>query len=436
MRLAATLVFALMLSAIGAQAQVISERGFVEGRGLFYPDSTAIDSTRQVGEALAREEVFLKPAGWIQFAGGVDLRTDTHHQVNRQWELDWRDRTLLRPRLSLRRLTATITAGHFSMDLGKQFIRWGRADVTYPTDRFAPRDYLNVIDPELLAVTGVRPSLQLGNETIEAVWLPHLTPSRLPLVDQRWTFLPDSVAGLEVVDRGSVIRDDPQYGGRFRHTGGRFEGAFSYFEGMNHLPNVEARLVPAVLPPVPDETDVEGESEPIAPPSTPPSLEVRRVYPRIRMYGADAAIPTESFTLKLEAAYVTSPHREAEEYVLYVVEAEQQIGEWLLDAGYAGGSVTRGLPPDAGVSFAPDRGLARALIGRAAYTIDPRKTVTIEGALRQNLRGVYLKGEYSFALGQFWRVTVAGVGIHGRESDFIGRYEDNSYVTTALRFSF
>jgi len=94
------------------------------------------------------------------------------------------------------------------------------------------------------------------------------------------------------------------------------------------------------------------------------------------------------------------------------------------------------LPPGAGVSFAPDRGLARALIGRAAYTIDPRKTVTIEGALRQNLRGVYLKGEYSFALGQFWRVTVAGVGIHGRNSDFIGRYEDNSYVTTALRFSF
>ena len=223
MRSAAALVVALALSAVSAHAQVISERGFVEGRGLFYRKTTAFDTTRQVGEALAREEVFLKPAGWIQFAGGADLRTDTHHQVDRRWELDWRDRGVLRPRLSLRRLTATITAGRFSVDLGKQFIRWGRADVTYPTDRFAPRDYLNVIDPELLAVTGVRPSLQLGNETIEAVWLPQLTPSRLPLWDQRWTILPVSAAGLPVIDRGSVIRDDPQYGARWRHTGGRFD---------------------------------------------------------------------------------------------------------------------------------------------------------------------------------------------------------------------
>ncbi len=32
------------------------------------------------------------------------------------------------------------------------FIRWGRADILNPTDRFAPRDFMNVIDPDFLPV--------------------------------------------------------------------------------------------------------------------------------------------------------------------------------------------------------------------------------------------------------------------------------------------
>ena len=58
--------------------------------------------------------------------------------------------------LSLRRLTATFTHGPLTVDVGKQFIRWGKADIINPTDRFAPRDFLNVVDTEFLAVTGVR----------------------------------------------------------------------------------------------------------------------------------------------------------------------------------------------------------------------------------------------------------------------------------------
>lgn len=411
MRCTLVIALAAQLWAVGAGAQVVSERGFVEGRAFLFPQTTPVDDTRQVGDALAREELFLKPAGWIQFAGGIDLRTDSHHQVDRKWELDWRDRGSLRPRLSLRRLTTTVAAGPVTVDIGKQFIRWGRADVTYPTDRFAPRDYLNVIDPELLAVTGVRSSVQIGTETFEAVWLPRPTPSRLPLLHQRWTVLPPAAADLNIVDAGSRLRDDSQAGARWRHTGGRFEGAFSYFEGSNHLPGV------------------------LVTPAADGALELRRVYPRIRMYGADAAIPAEALTLKLEAAYVTSPKRETEEYVLYVVEAEQQIGEWLFDAGYAGDVVTRkSLSPAR--PFAPDRGLARSLIARAAYTIDPRQTFTIEGALRQTLHGLYVRGDYSTAFGQHFRLTVSGVGIHGRASDFIGQFEDNSHVMAASRVSF
>ena len=75
------------------------------------------------------------------------------------------DRDLKRPALSIRRLSATLSRGPFTLDAGKQFIRWGKTDIITPTDRFAPRDFLNVIDTEFLPVTGVRGGVRLGDGT-------------------------------------------------------------------------------------------------------------------------------------------------------------------------------------------------------------------------------------------------------------------------------
>ena len=80
--------------------------------------------------------------------------------------------------------------------------------------------------------------------------------------------------------------------------------------------------------------------------------------------------------------------------------------------------------------------MAHSIIGHASYTVDPRRTVTIEALARQDLKGFYVKGEYSQLYGQHWRVTADGVGIAGDESDFIGQYHRNSYGSVALRFSF
>jgi hypothetical protein len=313
-----------------------------------------------------------------------------------------------RPRIAVRRLTATATKGGFALDIGKQFIRWARADILNPTDRFAPRDYLNVIDNDFLPVLGVRASLQIGPETIDAVWVPRLTPSRMPLLDQRWAVVPPGAAPVSVRDGGGDIPRGSQQGVRWSHAG-RFEASLSYFDGFNHLPNIEARFL------------------------SPEAIEVARVYPELRTYGGDVAIPTGWLTLKGEAAYFTSPSSTNEEYVLYVVEFERQTGEWLLNGGYAGDVVTSSRMAS---PFAPDRGVARSIIGRASYTVDPRRTVAIEGAVRQNADGFYVKGEYSQAWGQHWRMTATGVGLAGDAADFLGQFRRNSHGSIALRFSF
>ena len=439
----AVLIACLVAGSRPAAAQALTQRGFVEGTAFLFPQRAPNDSTRGVGDFLAREEVFFKAAPWIQFAGGVDLRANSHDQVDDRWRLDLDDRGVKRPRVSLRRLTATLTHGSLTIDAGKQFIRWGKADIINPTDRFAARDFINVVDTEFLAVTGVRAVALHGAETFEVVWVPRLTPSRIPLLDQRWTAVSAAAATVPLVDEGSAAPAGASTGLRWGHAGAGFEYSLSFFNGFNYLPNIAATTTfnagPAELAEKPDSALSAGSA----------LIVVNRTYPAIRTYGADAAIPTRWFTIKGEAAYFTSRQTDAvaaadlsrqsakgataDDYVLYVVQLERQTGEWVIVGGYAGEAIT---VRRSSLSFAPDRGMTRSIVGRASYTIDPVRTLAFETAVRQNGDGFYGKVEYSQARGQHWRATVTGVGISGHSGDFLGQYHRNSHLAVVLRYSF
>jgi hypothetical protein len=403
-----------------ALAQTLTHRGFAEGAALLFPQTAPNDPTRAVGDFVVREEAFAKPAPWIQFAGGVELRANSHDQVEDSWTVDVSDRTTRRPRLALRRLSATLTRGPFTVDAGKQFIRWGKTDIVTPTDRFAPRDFLNVVDNDFLPVAGVRATLAVASNTVEGVWVPRLTPSRLPLLNQRWTVLPAAAAAVPLIEAGEPsFPSVAQAGIRWSHVGAAFEYSLSVFDGLNHLPNIEV-------------TPVSG---PLIPPAGPAvvAFSLRRLYPAIRTYGGDVAVPTRWVTVKGEAAYFTSTTPQTDEYVLYVIQLERQTGEWTIVGGYAGEAIT---DQRAQATFAPDRGMTRAIVGRAAYTIDPNRSVASETAIRLSGDGVYAKGEYSQTRGQHWRATIGGAIIAGEQTNFLGQYRRNSHATLTLRYSF
>ena len=407
-------IFAAFVIATGCvravYGQAVTQRGFVDARGTLFPQDAPNDPTNAVVDFLARDEVFIKPAAWIQFGAGIDFRAATHQRVDDSWALDWSDRTVERPRLSVRRLSATISRRWLTIDAGKQFIRWGKTDIVTPTDRFAPRDFLDVFDNEFLAVTGVRAAARAGGESFEAVWVPRLTPSRIPLLNQRWTVVGENLAGVPVVDVSEPPPHGSEVGLRWSHIGAGFESSLSFFDGFNHLPTVNVLVQPAPL-----------------------QIDVDRVYPAIRSYGGDVAVPLRWATVKGEAAYVRAASSASDDYVLYVVQLERQTGEWVFVGGYAGEVVTELRTP---FSFAPDRGVSRAFIGRASYTIDPNRSVAFESAVRQTLVAAYVRAEYSQAHGQHWRTTVAGTIIRGDPTDFIGQYRRNSHVAISLRYSF
>jgi hypothetical protein len=416
--------------AVPVSAQNVSQKGFLELKGIGYPQTTPQDSTQAVGEALLRYEVSGKPAGWLKIAGALDARGDTHDQT--EWDgVDIEDRGIRRPGMSVRRLDALVSRGPVSVDVGKQFIRWGKTDILSPTDRFAPRDYLTVVDNEFLAVSGARLTAGLQSNTLDLVWT-RFTPSRTPLIDQRWSGLPESVQALPLVDAGAKYPTRSQVGARWNHVGSGFEFSLSGFNGNNNLPLIASPALaggssapPTILPPCPALPSVSCVAVPPVP--------VMRVYPPLWMAGGDAAVPLKLFTVKGEAAFFGTSDAGADQYWLYVIQIERQAGEWFFVAGYSGEVVTT---ERVQAQFAPDRGMTKAFLGRAGYTIDTNRSVAVDAAVRQNGDGSWLKFEYSQASGRHLRLTAQATWITGEPTDFFGRYHRNAHATATFRYSF
>lgn len=401
----------LLAAAFTCYAQEYTQRGFLETQGTFYPQKAPNDSARAVGDSLLRHESFYTPLNSLQFAGGLDFQIDTHRQVERDFKLSGLDRETQRPAFAIRRLSATYHKGPTTFEVGKQFIRWGKTDIVTPTDRFAPRDYLTVVDNDFLAVTAARLSFEKGRNTLEAV-LSAFTPSRIPLLNQRWAVLPALPPSVKLRDTGAVFPESPHTGVRWNHAGA-IEYEVSFYEGFNHLPSFN-----------------------VAPRFTPNGIDVavQRFYPKMIMAGGDIAIPLRWMTVKAEAAHFSTTDDRVDEYALYVVQLERQVGEWFLLGGYAGETITRRgtLPLD----FAPDRGFTKTILGRGGYTIDANRNIAFEMAVRQNGDGAWLRGEYSQLFGQHWRATVNLTFLGGDESDFLGQYHRNSHAMLIVRYSF
>ncbi len=399
-----------VLLCLSAAAQNFTQRGFIESDLELYPETAPNDSSHAVDESLFRYEASYKALSWLRFAGSFDARFDTHQETDRAADLDWQDRTLRRPALSAREFNATITKDKLTATFGKQFIRWGTADILNPTDRFAPKDFPTVTDPDFLAVLAARVIYDTGTDSFDFVWQPRFTPSRMPLISERWTVIPQALEGVALVDLGSAFPGRSSFGARWHHTGAGYEFSASFYDGSNYLPDFQAIPNPAAN-----------------------TIDFLRTYPELRLYGVDAAVPLRWFTVKTEAAYYTSPDHQQDDYVIYVIQFERQIKELSIVAGYAGDAITARTPE---AQFSPELGFARAILAAARYTIDSNRSVALDAAVRQNGEGSWLRAEYSQAFGQHWRATAGYSWIRGDDSDFLGQFHRNSFALLALRYSF
>jgi hypothetical protein len=118
---------------------------------------------------------------------------------------------------------------------GKQQIRWGRADGFNPTDNIIPYDYLDTFADERLAVPSLKADVYFGRTNFEWVWVPFYTPTRLPILGQRWfPQLPKSAQDFDLVYRDlegplpASTLGNGQWGLRYNQILSKREFSFSF----------------------------------------------------------------------------------------------------------------------------------------------------------------------------------------------------------------
>ncbi|MBI4893530.1 MAG: hypothetical protein HY821_23110 [Acidobacteria bacterium] len=406
-------LFAAAIASLGlawAQDSVWQSRGFLENRTMFYPQEASNDKTQWVNEWLLRWETRVRLGERWRIFGGLDAQTDTHNQVERNWHLSWWDREIQRPAFNVRTLFAQYTRGPFRLELGKQVIRWGVGDVFSPTDRVSARDLLSPSGADNLGVWAVRAVADTGPHSLELLYLPRFTPSRVPLVGQRWVVLPDSLKQYRLRFRGVEYPGGPQFGVRYHGIRRGIEYSGAYFEGFQNLPSLISRVL--YLQKV---------------------WEYKAAYPRIRVAGGDVSAAWRGMVWKAEGAYSWTPTQITDDFISFVVQVERVREKWQMVAGYTGlhKTVDRITP-----YVAIDQAFTKAFAGRFGWAPKPNNNFTAEYWLQRNCRAFIGRFLYSREIAPSLRFTGGYIWITGAKDETVGRYSINSYATLQLRYSF
>jgi hypothetical protein len=94
-----------------AAAQSVEQRGYLELSFKGYPQTAPGDSGRAIGESLLRYEPSFALGSALTLHAGFDVRSDTHRQVERDFNISYWDRSVRRPALQVRRLSLSYFRG-------------------------------------------------------------------------------------------------------------------------------------------------------------------------------------------------------------------------------------------------------------------------------------------------------------------------------------
>lgn len=93
--------------------------------------------------------------------------------------------------IGMREAYIDLEAGNLALRLGKQQIVWGKADGVFITDIISPKNLEEFLLPDFaeirMGVTGAKLNYYFENNTIELVFLPVFTPTKLPAKSSVWS---------------------------------------------------------------------------------------------------------------------------------------------------------------------------------------------------------------------------------------------------------
>ena len=204
------------------------------------------------------------------------------------------------PYLEFKELYVSHTAGDLDVRAGIQRFAWGRLDEFPPNDLLNPWDYtqflIKPLEDRKIGVPSVSATMNRGDFTYDAVWIPVFIPYRLPMPDERWagssfaSTISRYIPGAEIVPREPDLPDhtveNSSLGIRIKKAGD-IEWALNLFHGYDPRPVFRTTAL-AIVP--------QGGTVLIDPGYVPD-------FHRISVIGLDAAAVKGGLSIRVEAAY-------------------------------------------------------------------------------------------------------------------------------------
>ncbi|HEY3128726.1 MAG TPA: DUF1302 family protein [Acidobacteriota bacterium] len=408
-------------------------QGFWENRGYLYFRVPHQEDSRAEGDSHVQWKTHFK-LKHFSCTATPELWIDSRHQIDRR-SASLSDRTDQRPALGFSELYLDVPVGNLDLRIGKQQIIWGRADGWNPTDNVTSFDYLDLIDNERLGTTAVRVRRYFGSSSLDLVWTPLFTPTRLPLLHGRWFPLPQGLPTFPVAFRSSVRLPpstfaNSQFAARWDRTQQGWDYSLSYFKGWNDL----AAFTPTL-----------SNFTPLPSPSRPVTVDLARSFRRLEVMGGDFAATPHGIGVRGEMAFFRPESKENDSalvddrnYMQYALGADKHYGEWFLLGEILGDSSFGHSQSNsqAGRFRFPDRGLGHSLLGRVERTINPWSSFRVTTIIRFSGHGFLLQPAYQYQVSQAWKAEAGILILGGNSDDFLGQYRDNTRLYVKLRKSF
>jgi hypothetical protein len=320
----------------------------------------------------------------------------------------------------------------FDIQVGKQIIKWGKADAINPTSYFNPYDLTENLlkdDDELFpGIPALSGKILFGDYSLKAVIAPFHTPPEFPEPKSPWAFsYPDTLL-LPTTFRNKS--KDIYTSAENTGLGLRFTGATSGLDfsvSCYHGPDRDITLVP----------ELNGDHS---------TIEISPHYEVINTLGADIAVSYGNFTFQGEATFTRDkpavpdplktgvfPHKVETEPFVYWTGGVTWLtpSDYTIIVEYIEGFYTRGNNYYYEPFFS---GLVSASLKKQFF--NETFSVDIQGLYNINHKDSVVMPEFEWSLSDSLKLSLLATIFSGKRTTLFGSYEKNDNAGLKLKYFF
>ncbi len=326
--------------------------------------------------------------------------------------------------------------GSWSLRAGKLLFAWGTADSVNPVDILNPRDYTDIVEFEKVPVDAVALTHFGEWVTVTGAVLPGFQPSRLP--SPRTRFFPPppprvSVGPVELPVELALVsarRTRPDTSSTRVPVALKLDGSLrgvdwfgSYYQGATRDGLIDA-------------------STRLSPDARRVISEVRRVFPRQRVFGAGLATFFGPFGVRAEAAYFKDLERQGDDYVQLVFGGDRRWSDLI-------GDVDLGVNLQYALDRTRDRGrivnqtpavMSRVFSDNVLLRVDlefnPDTSALLEATMNVDDSDGFGKFEIVTRIRGAWQVAVGCDLFFGSSDGFFSQFQRNDRFFVRVESAF